>query len=140
MNNTMYNKFKDKFNKVFRPNKVRRQAEEQEAREAQLIAYEAEVARRVSERMRDTRLPQNTIIIHDFDDTLFPTTEYGLQETNYWETELVAMFARVERAAMNLLILASTLGVVKIVTQADMAWVRQTCSNYMPDLYLRSRY
>jgi len=90
---------------------------------------------RVSEAMIDTRLPENTLIIFDWDDTLFPTFEYGTQDTNCWDAEIIASFSRIERAGMNLLLLASTMGVVKIVTQASICWYRGTGRGYMPDLY-----
>jgi len=44
-------------------------------------------------------------------------------------------FGPCERAAINLVCQASTLGTVKIVTQATLGWYRMTCSTYMPDLY-----
>lgn len=101
-------------------------------------------------KMRNTRNNNNnnTLIIFDWDDTLFPTTEFFEEKWGFSDvgdiftgpnrvhmpTELARIILRCEQHAMKLVEKAASMGTVKIVTQAELYWAHNSCSAFMPAL------
>jgi hypothetical protein len=76
--------------------------------------------------------PENTVIILDWDDTLFPTTwvhENNIQLTNKSNREKYMLFFReLDNILYKLLTLLQKYGLVIIVTNAMPVWVKVSCS------------
>eukprot|EP01066_Platyproteum_vivax_P002644 Platyproteum_vivax@DN1324_c0_g1_i1.p1 len=70
----------------------------------------------------------NTLIIFDWDDTLFPTTAFNN------DTLESAVLHQLDEVVLHLLQTAGRLGVVMIVTAAKLCWVQQSLSS-MPLVY-----
>jgi len=92
--------------------------------------------------------PEQTIIIFDWDDTLFPTTwvrhEKGLhwrfpldKQTNFSQEERTTIrkqLLSLENYVQRVLKLALTLGHVVVVTLARHPWVHLSCDNFFPEI------
>jgi len=90
--------------------------------------------------------PSHTLIIFDWDDTLFPTSWLIGNFTNSKDTAKIARTlskdARsrlriLEKQSLSMLQLAAELGKVRIVTHASTVWVKESAQDLMPEL---SRY
>lgn len=85
-----------------------------------------------------------TLVIFDWDDTLFPTTEFFEERWGYPDTisgftmdvpaKLARILERCDKRAINVIAAASKIGGVKIVTQATLYWAHNSCSSFMPSL------
>jgi len=110
-----------------------RLAAETERIEAERLAAEEAEAALIPRSNKET-----TLIIFDWDDTLFPTSEFGSEEREYWaqasEETRSQTFGPVMEACLKILTEASELGVVKIVSQASGYWVSQSCRLFMAEL------
>jgi hypothetical protein len=80
-----------------------------------------------------------TMIVLDFDDTLFPTTE--LRRRGYATTvqerlpdDVLAEIERIEEQAVRLVEQCSLYGNVVLLTNAEGRWLRLSTSSYMPRL------
>ncbi|CAK9085658.1 Hypothetical protein SCF082_LOCUS40563 [Durusdinium trenchii] len=75
---------------------------------------------------------EETLIIFDWDDTFMPFSwviEEGLQVEGDEQLDELC------RLATRTLALASELGTVLLVTNAERGWVEQSCQRFMPHLY-----
>merc|ERR1719253_621808 len=76
-----------------------------------------------------------SLIIFDWDDTLFPTTELevsGLMDNPHlapWEE-----LAELQAAAIRVLRSARSIGTTLIVTNSDHGWVHETAAKFFPGL------
>jgi hypothetical protein len=86
----------------------------------------------------DCGLAVQTLVIFDWDDTLFPTT--WLRQQGFFDAEYepdTAQKAKVEKLAMNVeatVRIALQFGKVVIVTNAQQGWVEASCAKVMPSL------
>jgi len=103
---------------------------EEERKEAERVA-----AREAAEAATPRSTKENTLIVFDWDDTIFPASEYGGKQRSYWDVSDVSeVFDPVANAAIALLTESCRLGVVKIVTQATKRWCVQAMRLFMPEL------
>lgn len=95
----------------------------------------------VSEPDRDADADRaRTLIVLDYDDTLFPTTElrrlgYTTTVTEDLPDEEVAEIREIEDQAIRLVELCSQYGSVILLTNAEGRWLRLSTSSYMPRLH-----
>mmetsp|Transcript_733 Transcript_733/g.1571 ORF Transcript_733/g.1571 Transcript_733/m.1571 type:complete len:652 (-) Transcript_733:121-2076(-) len=89
-----------------------------------------------------SRLRGNTVIILDWDDTLFPTTWVCEHMKLQWSCpcppldEYVKPLAAAEEQALKLVAAATRLAAtVAIVTLARQPWVETTCRNFYPSMH-----
>jgi len=90
--------------------------------------------------------PSNTLIIFDWDDTLFCTSALKIGENNMAVADLSAL----QEHVLSLLSLAKCLGKVAIVTSSSRGWVERSAKKWLPALlpvleeipiiYARERY
>mmetsp|Transcript_64725 Transcript_64725/g.141022 ORF Transcript_64725/g.141022 Transcript_64725/m.141022 type:complete len:244 (+) Transcript_64725:41-772(+) len=90
--------------------------------------------------------PDNTLIIFDWDDTLFCTSALKIGENNMAVADLSAL----QEHVLSLLSLAKCLGKVAIVTSSSRGWVERSAKKWLPALlpvleeipiiYARERY
>jgi len=86
----------------------------------------------------DSASQVESLIIFDWDDTLFPTT--WLQQHDYFEKGVAlsdAKEARLERLADRARVtlqMALQVAKVVIVTNAEQGWVQKSCKKFMPSL------
>jgi len=83
--------------------------------------------------------PDETIMIFDWDDTLLPSTwltQHGLRldEDSLVTPEFRTVLDQVAALVKQTLLLASTLGTVIIITNAETGWVELSCKKFMPSL------
>eukprot|EP00388_Colpodella_angusta_P003813 GDKJ01013162.1.p1 GENE.GDKJ01013162.1~~GDKJ01013162.1.p1 ORF type:complete len:725 (+),score=175.79 GDKJ01013162.1:87-2261(+) len=91
------------------------------------------------------RVPTHeTLIIFDWDDTLFPTSWVIATFRNSKDTARIAQMLNkeqqakmklLERRNLDLLRTAKSFGEVRIVTHASTLWVKESCESLMPNLY-----
>jgi hypothetical protein len=80
----------------------------------------------------------DTLIIFDWDDTLFPTT--WLQQHGFFEdeatlsTEQEMQMKSLAQSARLALQVAMQIGKVVIVTNAEQGWIEMSCTKFMPSL------
>lgn len=81
---------------------------------------------------------RDTLIIFDYDDTLFPTTwllKQGLLENDFRPNYVQrALLQSLERHAVKTLLTAMQYGKVLIITNAKQGWVERTCAAFMPEV------
>jgi hypothetical protein len=75
-------------------------------------------------------MKSNALIIFDWDDTLFPTSwfmEKGLKLNELSDiSRFIVYFQELDNAVYKLLKMSLTLGIVVIVTNANMSWIRMS--------------
>jgi len=85
-------------------------------------------------------LEVETLLIFDWDDTLFPTSwvqKHGLLKSEAGETlsnEDIAQLEQMTERVRKTLQLALQIGKVVLVTNAAQGWIEQSCTNFMPSL------
>ena len=72
----------------------------------------------------------NTLIIYDWDDTLFPTT-FVLNKNQLDQKELLLL----EEQNIKILEKSRQLGRTIIITNASTQWIYNSSEQYMPNLY-----
>lgn len=105
-------------------------------------------AEMIAEDVPSPSLPQNTvtIIIMDWDDTIFPITwltENGMLSMSCISTivftdvssEKRAQFEELQKNVIALLTYAMTLGTCIIITNAKKTWVEMTCQFFLPKVW-----
>lgn len=90
---------------------------------------------------QETRfLPEETLLIFDWDDTVLPSSwvqSQGLRlddssEVQAWQRE---QLNEVAKAAAETLRIAKQLGTVVLITNAERGWIELSCQKFMPTLY-----
>ena len=81
-----------------------------------------------------TTLEITTILVFDWDDTLFCTSEFKNRRDSFslGDDEFKKQVKRLDCMVSDLLSLAKTLGFVYIVTNAESNWVNGSCEKMMP--------
>ncbi len=83
---------------------------------------------------------RSTLIIFDFDDTLFPTSflaasGYTHHKHSDLPDDLQQEMSNVEQASIKLLLEARKYGKVKIVSNGGMDWISEACEEFTPCLW-----
>lgn len=87
-----------------------------------------------------TAADSNTILIFDWDDTLFPSTWLSLQDLTLDENcrippNKARILNEMAECSKRLLKVATSLGTVVIVTNAEEGWIDLSCKKFLPSLY-----
>lgn len=84
--------------------------------------------------------PEGTILIFDWDDTLCPSTwlsshDLTLDDSSTVPPEFESLLAKMALCSQKTLEVASRLGTVVIVTNAEQGWIEMSCRKFLPSLY-----
>eukprot|EP01053_Blabericola_migrator_P003953 Blabericola_migrator_1__3952@NODE_219_length_11213_cov_124_951821_g186_i0_p7_GENE_NODE_219_length_11213_cov_124_951821_g186_i0NODE_219_length_11213_cov_124_951821_g186_i0_p7_ORF_typecomplete_len350_score43_39CPW_WPC/PF09717_10/2_6CPW_WPC/PF09717_10/1_5e02NIF/PF03031_18/0_19NIF/PF03031_18/3_2e03_NODE_219_length_11213_cov_124_951821_g186_i014082457 len=84
--------------------------------------------------------PEGTILIFDWDDTLCPSTwlsshDLTLDEACAVPPEYESLLRKMATCSQKTLEVASRLGSVVIVTNAEQGWIEMSCRKFLPSLY-----
>jgi len=77
---------------------------------------------------------QETLVIFDWDDTIFPTTWVKRQGDSLVDSEGLRLLAALEQRAYKTLEMALEMGRVVIVTNAERGWVEFSSARFFPSL------
>jgi len=120
-----------------------REASEETASDCSTVADNQECgafqgADSLSDSLSEAGLEVESLIIFDWDDTLFPTT--WLQQLNLLKDDValteeqVAHLSELAERARSTLQMALEIGKVLIVTNAQGGWIETSCQRFMPSL------
>eukprot|EP01056_Protomagalhaensia_sp_Gyna25_P004695 Protomagalhaensia_sp_Gyna_25__4694@NODE_44_length_6376_cov_50_956288_g33_i0_p3_GENE_NODE_44_length_6376_cov_50_956288_g33_i0NODE_44_length_6376_cov_50_956288_g33_i0_p3_ORF_typecomplete_len369_score42_56NIF/PF03031_18/0_16NIF/PF03031_18/1_1e03PNK3P/PF08645_11/0_081DUF601/PF04642_12/0_52DUF601/PF04642_12/5_3e03_NODE_44_length_6376_cov_50_956288_g33_i039945100 len=84
--------------------------------------------------------PEGTILIFDWDDTLCPSTwlsshDMTLDESCVIPAEVEPLLRKMANCSQKTLEVASRLGTVVIVTNAEQGWIEMSCRKFLPTLF-----